>query len=105
MFSVNPSNITQAQRYGRRTPASVVIGGVTAVALLIGASNFAGAAEISPRTAQEQHPRASMMGLHHPGDLYDPCIRSLNKTLSEFDQARLASTQRSACADQGLQPG
>jgi hypothetical protein len=73
--------------------------------LLIGASNFAGAAEISPRTAQEQHACAAMMGLHQPGDLYDTCIRSLNKTLSEFDQARLASTQHSACADQGLQPG
>jgi hypothetical protein len=105
MFSVNPSNITQTQRYGRRTRASVVTGGVAAVALLIGASNFAKAAEISPRMAQEQHACTVMLGLHQPGDLYDTCMRSLNKTLSELDQARLASTQQSACADQGLEPG
>jgi len=45
------------------------------------------------------------MGLHQPGELYDTCMRSLNKTLSELDQARLESTQQSACADRGLQPG
>jgi hypothetical protein len=45
------------------------------------------------------------MGLHQPGDLYDTCITSLNKTLSDLDQARLVSTDRNTCAQKGLKPG
>ena len=59
----------------------------------------------SSRMALEQHACAVTMGLHQPGDLYDTCIRSLNKTLSELDQARLVSTDRSTCGREGLQPG
>jgi hypothetical protein len=59
----------------------------------------------SSRMALEHHACAVTMGLHQPGDLYDTCIRSLNKSLSELDQARLSSTERSACAQEGLKPG
>jgi hypothetical protein len=45
------------------------------------------------------------MGLDRRGDLYDTCIRSLDKTLSGLDQARLAVTQQSACALEGLKAG
>jgi hypothetical protein len=59
----------------------------------------------SSRMALEHHACAVTMGLHQPGDLYDTCIRSLRKSLSELDQARLASTDRSACAQERLEPG
>jgi hypothetical protein len=59
----------------------------------------------SSRMAPEHHACAVTMGLHQPGDLYDTCIRSLSKSLSELDRARLASTDRSACAQEGLEPG
>ena len=55
--------------------------------------------------ALEHHACAVTMGLHQPGDLFDTCIRSLNKSLSELDEARLSSTERSACAQEGLKPG
>jgi hypothetical protein len=41
----------------------------------------------SSRMALEHHACAVTMGLHQPGDLYDTCIRSLRKSLSELDQA------------------
>jgi hypothetical protein len=59
----------------------------------------------SSRMAREHHACAVVMGLHQPGDLYDTCVRSLNKTLSELDQARLVSADRSTCAQEGLNPG
>ena len=83
----------------------MITDGAVAIACLIGANSFANAAENSPRMAKEQHACAVVMGLRQPGDLYDTCIRSLNKTLSELDQARLFSTERSACAQEGLTPG
>jgi hypothetical protein len=111
MFSLTSSNITQTQgrdpsgRLSRRTTPSVKIIGAAAVALLACADGFADAAENSSGMAQEQHACAVVMGLHRPGDLYDTCIRSLDKTLSELDQALLVSADGSACAQQGLKPG
>ena len=105
------SNITLLQacdpssRFSRRTRASGLIVGAAAVALLASAHTFARAAENSSRMAQEHHACAVVMGLHQPGDLYDTCIRSLNKSLSELDQARLAGSDQSACARMGLEPG
>jgi hypothetical protein len=92
-------------RPSRRTKATPVI---TTVAVIVGlafASVAAGAAEGSSRLAREQHACTVVMGLHQPGDLYDTCIRSLSKSLSELGQARLAQSQRSGCADNGLTPG
>jgi len=111
MFPLTSSNITQTQgrdpsaRLNRRTTTSVKIIGAAAIALLASAHTFANAAENSTRMAREHHACAVVMGLHQPGDLYDTCIRSLNKTLSELDQARLVSADRSTCAQEGLNPG
>jgi hypothetical protein len=69
------------------------------------ADTFANAAGTSSRMALEQHACSVVMELHQPGDLYDTCVRSLNKTLSELDRARLVATDRRACAQQGLEPG
>ena len=108
MFPLISSYITQTRRCGRlgcrAAPLAMTVG-ATAISLPIGAHNFANAAENSPRMAQEQHACAVVMGLHRPGDLYETCIRSLNKTLSELDQARQVSKDRSTCVHEGLQPG
>ena len=61
-------------------------------------------AEVS-RMGREQHACAVVMGLHQPGDLYLACIRSLDRTLSGLEQARQASTLRTACDRAGLKPG
>jgi hypothetical protein len=111
MFHSIVSDIGRSQgcdttaRPNRRAKAAPVI---TAVAVIVGlafAPVSAGAAEDSSRMAREQHACAVVMGLHQPGDLYDTCIRSLRKSLSGLDQARLAKSQRSACAENGLTPG
>jgi hypothetical protein len=108
MFRLASSNIAQTQGYGRsgrQAPAPAKIIGAAAIALLTFAHAAANAAENASRMVLEHHACAVVMGLHQPGDLYDTCIRSLNKSLSELDQARLASTDRSVCAQQGLKPG
>ena len=111
MFALTSSNITQMQggdasaRPGRRTTVSVAIIGAAAIALLASANTFANAAENSTRSALEHHACAVVMGLPQPGDLYDTCIRSLNKTLSDLDQARLVSADRNTCAQEGLKSG
>jgi hypothetical protein len=108
MFRLASSNTAQAQAYGRSgrqaaAPAKII--GAAAIALLASANTFANAAENASRIALEHHACAVVMGLHQPGDLYDTCVRSLNKSLSELDQAQLTSTDRSVCAQQGLKPG
>src|SRR2546423_14710487 len=103
MFSLTSSNITQTQghdpsaRLSRRTTPSAIIVGAAAVALLASANTFANAAENSTQMAREHHACAVVMGLHQPGDLYDTCIRSLNKSLSELNQVRKVSTDRTKC--------
>ena len=110
MSSLSSRNATPTQqldpsaRLNRRTARSVKIITVAAVALAA-ANTFACAAEYPTRTAREHHACAVIMGLHQPGDLYDTCIRSLEKTLSELDQAKLVSTNRTRCAQEGLKPG
>jgi hypothetical protein len=110
MFPLTSSNITQTQgrdpsaRLNRRTTTSVKIIGAAAIALLASAHSFANAAENSTRMAREHHACAVVMGLHQPGDLYDTCIRSLNKTLSGLDRVQLVSTHQSKCAQEGLKP-
>jgi hypothetical protein len=109
MVRVTSSDVTQRQRHGpsgrlnRR--ATAVIAGAAAIALLAIGPHSADAAETLSRAAQEQHACAVVMGLHQPGDLYDTCIRSLNKTLAELDQTRRVAADRRACAQQDLKPG
>jgi hypothetical protein len=111
MLPPTSSNIAQtlwhgpSARLGRRATASAVIVGAAAIAVLAFAHTCADAAENSSRMAREHHACAVVMGLHQPGDLYDTCIRSLSKSLSEWDRARLVASDRSACAQRGLQPG
>ena len=111
MLSLGWSKATPTRQLGpsgrlsRRTTRSVKIITVAAVALFAAANTFASAAENSTRMAREHHACAVIMGLHQPGDLYDTCIRSLDKTLSELDQAKLASTNRTRCAQEGFRPG
>ena len=111
MFSLTSSNIAQTQghdpsaRHSRRTTPSVKIISAAAVVLLASANTFANAAENSTRMAREHHACAVIMGLPQPGDAYDTCIRSLDKSLSELDQARLVSTDRSKCTKERLKPG
>jgi hypothetical protein len=59
----------------------------------------------SSRTAREHHACGVVMGLDQRGALYHTCIRSLQETLSELDQAWQTSTKRNACAQAGLKPG
>ena len=111
MFSLTSFNATPTQqlnpsgRFSRRATRSVKIIAAAAVALLFTANTFASADENPTRMAREHHACAVIMGLNQPGDLYDTCIRSLEKTLSELDQAKLVSTKRARCAQERLKPG
>jgi hypothetical protein len=114
MFSLTSTNITQMQgrdpcaRLSRRTRPSVKIIGAAAVALLASANTFADAAENPSRAAQEHHACAVVLGLDPSGRRYGVCIRSLDRSLSEMDQAqlvtRLDESKQSACAQKGLTP-
>src|SRR2546429_6972747 len=91
MFALTSSNITQTQGHDpsarlsrRRTPSAIIVS-AAAVALLASANTFASAAENSTRMAREHHACAVVMGLHQPGDLYDTCIRSLDKELVRIE--------------------
>ena len=111
MFSLTSSNVTRAQlrnstaRLSRRASHSVKIIGAAAIALLAAGNNLANAAENSARTAQEQHACAAVLGLDASGRRYDACMRVLDKNLSEWDYARLVSTDRDTCTRSDLQPG
>ena len=101
------SNIAEMETcISRWVARSAKLVGIAALAALVASSGgVANATENSPQMAREQHACAVVMGLHEPGDLYDTCIRSLNKSLSQFDQARLAPIDRSECAKRGFTPG
>jgi len=82
--------------------------GLGDVACGVGYYNTSASAQSSgglSRMAREQHACAVVMGLDQPGSLYDTCIRSLDKTLSELDQALQISKTRNFCARAGLDPG
>ena len=105
-----PASATNASVQGsrllnRQAAACAIIAGAITFALFVSAHAFAQPPANSLRMAQEQHACAVVMGLHNPGDLYDTCISSLEKTLSGLDQAKLVSTDRTACAQQGIKPG
>jgi hypothetical protein len=111
MFSMTSRNVTPAQLRNssapssRRTTHSAKIIGAAAIALLAAGNTFANAEENPARLAQEQHACAVVLGLDPSERRYDACIRSLERSLSEWNYARLVSTDRSACARDGLQPG
>jgi hypothetical protein len=86
-----------------RKPTFIV--GAAAAALLVSAHSFARAAKSSSRMAQEHHACAVVLGLDPSGDRYETCVRSLERSLSEWDQERMVESQRSACDAKGLEPG
>lgn len=57
------------------------------------------------RKAREHHACAVVMGLDRRGKLYDTCVRILDKSLSQLDQAWQISAKQNACTRAGLQPG
>jgi hypothetical protein len=67
-------------------------------------TNSAQAPGANSRMAREHHACTVITGLQQPGDLYDTCIRSLDRALSVADQAGRVSTRQNACARQGLIP-
>jgi hypothetical protein len=105
------SNTTQTQgrdpcaQLSRRMTLSIKIIGAAAIALLASASTCASAEENSTRMASEQHACGVVLGLDPSGRRYDTCIRSLDRSLSEWDQAQMVQTDRRACSDKGLKPG
>jgi hypothetical protein len=111
MFSLTSPNVTRTQlgnssaRLSRRMTHSVKIISAAAIALLAAGNNLANATENPARTAQEQHACAVVRGLDPLERRYDACIRSLDRSLSEWDYARLVSTDHGTCAQEGLQPG
>jgi hypothetical protein len=111
MFSLTSNNITQMQgrdpsaRLSRRATPSVKIIGAAAIALLASANTFANAAEDPSRVVQEHHACAVVLGLDPSGRRFRTCTSSLARSLSEWDQVRLAESKRSACAQKGLSPG
>jgi hypothetical protein len=110
MFSLTSSNITRAQLrsssapLSRRASHSVKVISAAAIALLAAGSNLASAAENPARTAQDQHACAVVLGLDPSGRRYDACMRVLDRNLSDWDYARLVSTDRDTCTRDGLQP-
>ena len=111
MSQVIQSNIGHSRgcnplgRLSRRAKAAPVIAGAAVIALLTCAHSSVRAAEHPSRIVQVHHACAVVMGLHQPGDLYDTCVRSLDKSLSESDEVRLAKDNRNACAESGFTPG
>ena len=103
-----------AQRQGQRLLVGMglrakrsakLLGAAAVISLLASPIAFANDLGNSQQAARVEHACSVVMGLHRPGDLYDTCIRSLNNTLAGLDQARLASTDESRCARQGLKAG
>jgi hypothetical protein len=80
-------------------------GAATVIALLASPQTFANAAEGSSRMAQERHACAVVLGLDPSDRRYETCIRSLDRSLAEWDQAQMVQTDRRACSDKGLEPG
>jgi hypothetical protein len=95
MSQVTQSNIGHSRGYNplgrlsRRAKAAPVIAGAAVIALLTCAHSSVRAAEHPSRMVQVHHACAVVMGLHQPGDLYDTCVRSLDKSLSQLDQAHV----------------
>jgi hypothetical protein len=111
MFQLIAPNISQSQgrdpsgRLRRQAKAIPMIAAAAAIAVLASSHTSARAADDSSQMARVRDACAVVLGLHQPGDLYDTCIRSLNKSLSAANEARLAKSEQSVCAQRGLSPG
>ena len=112
MFPQASSIIAQKQERGplacisRWAARSAKFAGAAAViTMLASPQTFANAAEGSSRIAQERHACAVVLGLDPSDRRYDTCIRSLDRSLAEWDQAQVVQTDRRSCADKGLMAG
>jgi hypothetical protein len=111
MFSITSRKVTPAQlrnssaAASRRMSHSAKIIGAAAIALLAAGNTFANATENPSRLAPEQHACSAVLGLDSSGRRHDACISSLERSLSEWDYARLVKAGRDGCAREGLQPG
>ena len=86
----------------RRASASALIVGAAAIVLLVSVSTSARAAEDSTRIS---HACGVVLGLD-PSELpYQDCVRSLDRTLSRLKRSELDASNRSQCAQKGLDPG
>jgi hypothetical protein len=112
MLPQTSSIIAQKQERGRLARISrwaarsaKLAGAAVVITLLASPQTFADAAEGSSRIAQERHACAVVLGLSPSDRRYGTCIRSLDRSLAEWDQAQLVQTDRRGCSDKGLEPG
>lgn len=111
MFSMTSRKVNPAQLRNSSAPASrrmshsAKIIGAAAIVLLAAGNTIANAAENPSRIASEQHACVVVLRLDQTGRRYDACIRSLERSLSQWDYARLVPTGRDTCAREGLQHG
>jgi hypothetical protein len=87
------------------TRSAKLAGAAAIITVLASPQTFANAAEDSSRIAREGHVCAVVLGLNPLDRRYDTCIRSLDRSLAEWDQAQVVQTDRRACSDKGLEPG
>jgi hypothetical protein len=86
----------QSACVGRATTVPAIIVSVAAVALLASAHAFGHAAKTSSPMAQAHHACAIVLGLSPPGYRYETCIGSLDRSVSEWDQAPYANFRNEA---------
>jgi hypothetical protein len=85
-----------------RPRVSALIVGAAAIVLLASVPTSARAAEDTTRIG---HACAAVMGLDPSEEPYEDCVRSLDKTLSRLKRLELTNSNRSQCAQKGLNPG
>jgi hypothetical protein len=109
-----PQTSSIAQEKQRRPLASIrrwaarsakLAGAAAIITVLASPQTFANAAKDSSRIAQERRVCAVVLGLDPLDRRYDTCIRSLDRSLAEWDQAQVVQTDRRACSDKGLEAG
>jgi hypothetical protein len=100
-----PQEDGPSARLNRRARGSALIVGAAAIVLLASVSTSAHAAEGSTRIMQARHACAVVLGLDPSERPYDACIRSLDRTLSQLERSEPVASNRSLCAQKGLNPG
>ena len=111
MLPQTSSIIAQQKEQGRLASfrrwaarSAKLAGAAAIITLLASPQTFANAAEGSSRIAKERHACAVVLGLDPSDRRYDRCIRGLNRSLAEWDQAQVVRIDRRASSDKGLEP-
>ena len=112
MLPQTSSNIADTQRQGplacisRWAARSAKLAGAAAfIALLASSGTVTNAAENPLRIAQERHACGVVLGYDPSDRRYDTCIRSLDRSLAEWDRSQVVQIDRRACSEMGLEPG